>query len=115
MGMTESEFWHMNPRRYHIRVVAFEKRQKALDREQWQQGYYFYIGTLSALDHAFNGRNAQFDYPEQPLSEKNESQFFDASELPEEEKQKLREQLVKKLKGMEKAHNDFVKDKNGGK
>lgn len=115
MGMTESEFWHMNPRRYHIRVVAFEKRQKALDRQQWSQGYYFYIGMLSALDHAFNGIRSSLDYPDKPLSERGESEFFDASELPEEDKQKLREQLVKKLQGMEKAHNDYVKSKNGGK
>ena len=62
-----------------------------------------------AVDGVLNGRKAKSEYFEKPMSQLVEdNQFYDASNLPEEEKEKLREQLVKNLKAMQKSHETFV-------
>lgn len=72
IGITESEFWGMNPRRLKARQKAYEKQQEAkiemLKYETWLNGLYVAQALKSTVGNMFIKKGAKpFEYPEKPL------------------------------------------------
>jgi hypothetical protein len=108
--MTAQQFWSCTPHRLHSYIEAYEMKEKYKDRDFWLLGGYFYQACLAAVSHNLEGRKSKVTYFEKPLSQmESEKKYEDGSELPEEEKERLRQQLVNNLKAMEASHNAFVK------
>lgn len=60
-------FWGLNPTTLNPFQKAYENEKKLLDEQAWLQGLYTYRGVMAAIDHAFNGKKAQTEYPEKPF------------------------------------------------
>ena len=106
MGITWSEFWHMNP---HIISCVADGYKKRIEEKDALMHFWWGTYGLSALgvaiEHCFNGKNAKSKYIENPLwSERQEDQCKKEEKLTEEEKKKQTEMFFTKLRVLEANH-----------
>jgi len=112
--MTEEQFWKCTPHRLQTYIKAYKERANELDAIMWNMGVYVQRAVMVGVDSVLNGRKSRAKYFEKPIHMMREdSKYYDASQLSESEKQALRDKLVRNLKAMEKSHNEFVGKKKG--
>lgn len=112
--MTEECFWSCTPHRLQSYIEAYALKEEQKDNDYWRIGLYTHRACITALSNALEGRKSKIKYFEKPIHElEKDSKYEDGSDLPEEEKEKLRQALVNNLKSMEASHNAFVKQKQG--
>lgn len=103
IGISESEFWHLNPHKIDIRIKAFNKIQERKDDDMWTMGFYVLNAIAVVLSNAFGGKA---EYMKESLHKQNK-------ELTQEEKDKQIELLFANLQIMQ-ANFEASHKKDGG-
>lgn len=90
IGVTYDEFWHGDYTRLKYYDRAYKLKTKMKNHELWLQGMYFYDAVSTALHNGFlkKGESVKH-YAEKPY------QIF---ELTEEEKEKEKEETIRKFR-----------------
>ena len=105
IGISESEFWHLNPHKVDLRIKAYKKMQEQKDYEMWTMGAYV-LNAFSTVLSNFLGKKAE--YMKEPLHKQNQTQ-----ELTQKEKDKQIELLFANLNIM-KSNFEASHRKDGG-
>ena len=106
IGISEREFWSLNPHKINIRINVYNSLQKQKDEDMWHLGMYIHRAVLSAIDKCLGGKLEYFDKPmyEQAKEENKE--------LTEDEKLQQVKALFTSLEIMQ---GNFERNhKNGG-
>lgn len=85
IGVTEEQFWHMNPKRLKPYVDADSIRQERKDEEMWRQGSYIFIAVRAAVSNVILGRKSNDKYIEKPFYQQAKEQR--SAEMDEQEKE----------------------------
>lgn len=102
IGISQDEFWRLNPHKIKIRLKAYEGLEEKKDAQMWHLGKYIYKAVVTAIDHTILGGNS--DYFEKPILQMNESR-----ELTEEEKQS---QVNAFFAGLQVMQSNFEREHN---
>ena len=89
MGISEKEFWNMNPYLLEAYRKADELRIKQADSDRWSQGLYFDNAVVAGVDNALNGRKSSAKYIDKPM--------YSEIDFSEKEKKKRRKQAQENL------------------
>lgn len=90
IGISEKEFWHMNPRRIKPYIKAHELKKKERDEDMWFMGHYVLSAVSVAIDRCINGKKATSEYIKRPLfSEIMEECNMTQEEIDKREIQKM--------------------------
>ena len=104
-GITESEFWGMNPKRLKPYKEAYRLELKEKDENAWMQGIYFQQALLATIGNMFRGKNAKaFTYPDKPFSS-NGVETKSTKAISEEERKQQVYNLFLSLKVMQSNFN----------
>lgn len=57
----------MTPKELDPYYKAYMLKQKADDRNRWEQGLYNHVAVAVAIDKTFNGKKSSSKYPEKPF------------------------------------------------
>ena len=74
IGVTEEQFWRMNPKRLKPYVDADSIRQEQRDEEMWRQGSYIFIAVRAAVSNVILGRKSHDKYIEKPFYQQAKEQ-----------------------------------------
>lgn len=91
IGISESEFWSLNPHKVKLRIEAYKQKKLEEDRSLWMQGLYNMRAFGVVLSSAFGGN---MDYFKEPL-------MTAEKELTEEEIIEKTKELFKSLEIMQ--------------
>lgn len=109
-GMTEDEFWAMNPKRIRPYKKAYEIRLKERDEQSWLQGLYIHQALLSTVGNMFRGKTAKpYSYPDKPFAADKDTSASDRP-LTEKERQRQVEALFLSLQVMQSNFNNAQKN-----
>lgn len=102
LGITYSEFWHLNPKKLGYYATAYKDRKESQLHEQNMllhlQGMYFMEAIMATVGNALSGKSGKkHKYPEKPYKLNTSIQ----EEMNEQEMQKQRELFVAKLMAMQ--------------
>jgi hypothetical protein len=68
IGITEDEFWALNPHRINIRLEAYNLKLKRLDEYIWAAcGGYVTNAVYYAVDKCLAGNKSKAEYIEKPM------------------------------------------------
>jgi hypothetical protein len=97
IGISESEFWTMNPHRIKIHAKAYEMKMTRLDELVWSfVGNYGLSAIATAIEHNLAGKKAKSKYINEPLTRKNKPNV----EMTEDEIQRKRDEFVMRMETM---------------
>ena len=109
-GMTEAEFWTMNPKRIRPYKKAYEMKLKEKDEESWLQGLYFHQALLASVGNMFRGKGAKpYQYPDKPFTSSSKP-VASNKPLSEEERKQQVNNLFLSLKVMQSNFNNEHKN-----
>lgn len=80
-GLKATDIDIMTPRELNPYLEAYNLRNKAEDKNRWEQGLYFHSAVISALDVCFNGKKATSKYVEKPFLQMEEDKSNDDENL----------------------------------
>ena len=109
LGVTEEQFWHMNPRRLKPYIEAFRIKQKRLDESAWLMGAYVYEAFNTVMANVFS-KHGNHAYRDKPFTEEitvKQKMRESAGQKPltEEEKKKYTDQVFLALSIMQANFN----------
>lgn len=110
VGIPEERILEGTPNDLKPFIDAFNLKVKMQDQQSWMHNMYTMGAVFVAIDKAINGKKAKSKYFDEPmLSKTNEEK----KELTEDEIKDQREQLLSKLKIMQKNFEMNHKKKAG--
>lgn len=119
IGISETEFWKMNPRKLKIHTKAYLIRQKRLDEFIYAVcGNYIIsavsVGVASAIGYSFSKSAGKLEYTKSPMTRDVESTAEPMKDnLTKEETIKQTEAFFTKLRIMEMNFNLNKKKEKG--
>lgn len=116
LGITEEQFWKMNPRLIKPYAKAFEIRRQHIDSQQWFLGEYMFEAISCALGNIFrhkweSPKGYMKDMRTMPLLEEARQ---NSGGLTDDEKIEQTKVLFKKLEAMQAAFERSNKTKSTG-
>lgn len=105
IGISEDEFWHLNPHKINLRIKAFNKMQERKDEEMWTFGIYIMNAVSTVIANCFGNKA---EYMKEPLHKQAITK-----ELTQEEKNRQIEMLFANLQIMQ-ANFEVSHKSNGG-
>jgi hypothetical protein len=97
IGISETDFWGMNPHRVKIHAKAYEMKMTRLDELVWSfVGNYGLSAIAVAIEHNFAGRKAKSKYIKEPLTRNKQN-----GEMSESDIERKRNEFILKMKTME--------------
>lgn len=104
-GITEEQFWKMNPKRMAPYKEAYILRLKERDEAYWLQGIYFQQALLATVGNMFKSKSAKpHKYPEHPFTS-NKLANKSPNKLTEDERKQQVNNLFLSLKVMQSNFN----------
>ena len=95
IGITEEQFWHMNPRMFEPYYQAEKLRHEKRDNYLWMMGSYVYEGVATALSNMFHKRGQKIhEFRDKPYTYEIKE---NRGELPQDEVVKKTEILFQML------------------
>ncbi len=109
MGITEEQFWFMNPRKLKPYIKAYQIEQKQIDEYAWIMGAYVYEAVSTVMANVFS-KHGTHKYRQVPFLQEVNSGVSESDKpvnrpLTSEEKKKYTEQLFLALSVMQANFN----------
>lgn len=108
IGIDETQFWSMNPRRLKPYTKAYNMQKQSENTMAYIQGMYFVEALRCTIGNMFSKKSSKpLEYPKEPYR-----LFEGERDLTEHDIEKQRENLVARLKIMQSNFNNNHKKRD---